>query len=833
MSRFVLAFVISISFKVLVCFAKESSQDVYLLPANVYFNGQVGFNLNDLQSRSLDTNKQLKASELSGAAWLKRARSQIDLLMKRQAAKLRQSSPPEHFWTIKFTSAPFELHLQGLSFLARNYSFFSLNLLPSNIAQLISPPTSTTGEVAVYSRDLNVPADPELAFQTTSYMDESSFKANKENSWLYYDQMHSQIVQETLGTVRISVHWKRECCRRELTNALSSNVAKAATWTREQWLMRIGDSYQRLKRDDKALKFYNQLLDELDYNTHRKLVLEADAHRQIGKSYFNLAKHDKAIEHHSRALFTYERLLETPGAARHNGSMVDVMHKLGQTYYAIGRCEQEQERIARCLDSYKLSFDWYKRSTTQQQPQQAPQQQQHRAKTLNNMGVVLLQHAGYEKSLDNLQRSRELYANAIEHLKLSLSLKKRHKDDDSVGIARTLHNLGVAYHELGNYEKSLERLEPSMLAYEQAIEHLLLSLDMRRRLHISNSNGQQPKQPDHAAMANTLHHIGDTYYDMGNYEKSLERVERSAHMYAESVAYGNQSIEMKQRLYDGVYHVSIADTLHNVASTYHEWGNWAKSQERVSVALGHYAQAMRLFKRSLHIKERMFAPHTTAHYHPSTATTLYSMAVLEYDMGNCDKSRELASTRAHYTSAIEHLERAARIRRLVFAASAPLHHPRVAKSVFFRGAVLHQLANYEKSLENLDESLTLYEQALSHYNTFIDMKRKTYANTIGREHSTVATALHDMSEVYFDMGNHAKSRGYANDALDYYTRSTVSVQLALDIKRTFYPHHHPSTADTLHSIALAYHFLGHLVIAISFLFGYYSDIVFSFLLINS
>ena len=122
---------------------------------------------------------------------------------------------------------------------------------------------------------------------------------------------------------------------------------------------------------------------------------------------------------------------------------------------------------------------------------------------------------------------------------------------------------------LGHYEKTRERINAAQTFYSKAINHFHESLEFKRRVYGDAS--------DHWSIAYTLHFLGEIYFDVGNFEKSLEHLDNTLVSYTSSLVAYNKSLAIKKRLYaqhgvDG-FHASIANTLHNIGTTYHVLGH--------------------------------------------------------------------------------------------------------------------------------------------------------------------------------------------------------------------------------------------------------------------
>ncbi|CAF3639387.1 unnamed protein product [Adineta steineri] len=176
------------------------------------------------------------------------------------------------------------------------------------------------------------------------------------------------------------------------------------------------------------------------------------------------------------------------------------------------------------------------------------------------------------------------YKPALQYYEHALVLQKNEikPKEESMDIARTLHNIGNIYLDQKQTEKALDY-------YERA-------LAMKRSSLINNQ--------DHPSIATTLTAIGTIYRKRGNLTKAL--------------ALYQQSYQMK-KLALPIDHPSIADSLNNLGIIYEE--------------LDDYEQALDCYKKSLKMKQKVL-PGT----HPSISATLNNMGIIYRKEGDYDKA---------------------------------------------------------------------------------------------------------------------------------------------------------------------------------------------------
>jgi len=157
-------------------------------------------------------------------------------------------------------------------------------------------------------------------------------------------------------------------------------------------------------------------------------------------------------------------------------------------------------------------------------------------------------------------------------------------------------------------------------------------------------------------------------------------------------------------------HADVAISLNNLASLYHD--------------VGQYAQALPLYQRSLDISEKFLGPE-----HPDVATSLNNLAEQYRAMGQ-------------YAQALPLYQRSLGILEKVLGPE----HPRVAASL--------------NNLAGLYVAMGQYAQALPLHQRSLGISEKV----LGPEHPDVATSLNNLAELYVAMGQYAQALPLAQRA---------------------------------------------------------------------
>jgi len=244
------------------------------------------------------------------------------------------------------------------------------------------------------------------------------------------------------------------------------------------------------------------------------------------------------------------------------------------------------------------------------------------ATSLNDLALLYVRMGGYAKA-------EPLYKEALETR--TKVLGPEHPD-----TAISLNNLAGLYFQLGEYPKA----EP---LFKQALE-----ID------------QKVLGPEHPDTAMRLDNLGQLYLRMGEHVKAEPLLEQAL---AEPLF--RQALEIRQKVL-GREHPATAISLNNLALLYHVMGDYAQAEPLYKEALdirqkvlgrehpytavslnnlaglyeqtGDFAKAEPLFKEALEIRQKTVGPD-----HPDTASNLNDLALLEFDLGNIEEGKRLAT----------------------------------------------------------------------------------------------------------------------------------------------------------------------------------------------
>ncbi|MEZ5084390.1 MAG: tetratricopeptide repeat protein, partial [Bacteroidales bacterium] len=176
------------------------------------------------------------------------------------------------------------------------------------------------------------------------------------------------------------------------------------------------------------------------------------------------------------------------------------------------------------------------------------------------------------KLLGNISFYKGNYNNVISFYDSSLFSYELAKD--SIGQSKVLNNIGIIYHNIGDFE--------------QSIDFHLKSLDFK--INLGDSSG----------IANSFNNIGTIYFDLKNYQKSSEYFNKALELslklgndftvqsllnnlgminleegkYEKAIDFFNQSIKFSERI-DNIN--GIADAYHNLGQAYFHLNNYKKA----------------------------------------------------------------------------------------------------------------------------------------------------------------------------------------------------------------------------------------------------------------
>jgi len=312
----------------------------------------------------------------------------------------------------------------------------------------------------------------------------------------------------------------------------------------------LGITYSNLGKIEKAIEYHKQALSITREIEDRKG--EGSHLVSLGIEYINLGQIEKAIEYLEQALSISREIGDRQNEGNSLGSLGNAYKNLGQVEKAVEYFEQALS-ITREIGDRKNEGNW-----------------------LGNLGIAYKNLGQIKKNIEYLEQalsiSREIghrqsednwlcnignaYRNlgqiekAIECYEQALSISKEIGDRLIEGSC--LVSLGIAYSDLGKIEKAIEY-------YEQA-------------LSVSKEIGDRPNE------GNWLGNLGIAYSDLGKTEKAIE--------------YHEQSLSISKEIGD---RKGEGSTLGNLGNAYKKLG-------QIEKAIEYYEQALSI---SIEIGDRL------------------------------------------------------------------------------------------------------------------------------------------------------------------------------------------------------------------------------------
>lgn len=341
-----------------------------------------------------------------------------------------------------------------------------------------------------------------------------------------------------------------------------------------------------------------------------------------------------------------------------------------------------------------------------------------------------------------------------------LSLKYKELLSDSLGIAKTLQNIGLAYREL--------ELHDSALVYYQK------SIDIKSGLN------------DSISLALTISNLGTYYFDVGKYQTAIAKFQEAVKIYAKV----NQQ-EALARNYNNIggcyvrlgyyqlalkFHLRALDVYKSLelkleeGDTYYNMGILYSRMSNITEALNYYSESLKIYESlgdplnkadlflalgEVHLKDN----------NPEAALKFFKMSEDIYVQKG--KPSDLALVRHGYGRAYALLEQ----------------YPK-AKAYYQETILRQKELNATNDLGNVYNSLAVtnyrakeYNEALSNYKKGLDIAQELKLPALTRG------SLLGLSEVYEALGNSKKAYEYRlkfeiiKDSLDNVEKSRQIAEL--------------------------------------------------------
>ena len=220
------------------------------------------------------------------------------------------------------------------------------------------------------------------------------------------------------------------------------------------------------------------------------------------------------------------------------------------------------------------------------------------AKTLHQLGIIYHQQGNYIEA-ENLYNQ---------------SLKIKEDMGDKRGIAQTLHQLGMIHQDQGNYEKAVKKYNQSLKIEEDLGDKSgkASTLHQLGMIHEEQGNYKEAVNKyeesikiteelgDKSGKASILHQFGNIHYSQGNYEEAVKKYE--------------ESLKIAEELGDKKI---IAKILHQLGMIHEDQGN--------------YEEAVNKYNQSLKIKEELGNK-------SGIASTLHQLGMIHEDQGNYEEA---------------------------------------------------------------------------------------------------------------------------------------------------------------------------------------------------
>ncbi len=317
---------------------------------------------------------------------------------------------------------------------------------------------------------------------------------------------------------------------------------------------------------------------------------------------------------------------------------------------------------------------------------QTSNQQKQEADLLRERGIEEYKTSQFQAAIESWQKSLAIYRQI----------------DDSVGIIKSLNNLGIGYASLGEYQKAIASFEESLGISQETndtteqtyILHNLgglysLQSEYQKAIGIyQQSLAVFQKTDNQLGVASSFNNLGIAYKSLGQYYKAIE--------------FYQQSLAIFEAIDD---YTQTAKSLNNLGELHS--------------LLGQYQQGIELYQQSLQIfKEKQD--------HSGVASSLNNLGIAYKSLGQYQKAREF------YQQSL--------------AISQKINEP----------------AEVAKTLNNLGEVYYLqkeYQQAKKFHQQSLVIKKD-----IG-DRSGIASSFNNLGEVYRSLGEYQKAIEFYQQSL--------------------------------------------------------------------
>ena len=274
--------------------------------------------------------------------------------------------------------------------------------------------------------------------------------------------------QQKMTDKALEAHLQSLAIRREVKDVRGETIT----------LVNVASLYSNLGEMEKGAEYYKQLLPIERKERFVAAPTLAEALTNMGEAFLNLRMRTEAQESYRQL----GELMRTVGAPPHVVGQFSA--RTAAAYERAGLSEE-------ALTYYKKAFDSY----------DGDEYLVERGDVLLSVGIIHKNRGRYIKAF-------ETYYLALDYYQKAGSLRR---------AGEVFNNVGIVTDKLGMYGRSLEFYDAALHLYEKETQG-----------HDLNALEQQLLKGD---VANTLMNIGLTYFNTGQYDKSLEYFRRVAGMF--------------------------------------------------------------------------------------------------------------------------------------------------------------------------------------------------------------------------------------------------------------------------------------------------------------
>jgi len=653
-----------------------------------------------------------------------------------------------------------------------------------------------------------------------------------------------------LGTTSIQGNEAVNICNKEIKKKRPNKQRV------QKYCTQAGRYYER-KSNDSFASWYYLLGGQNDKNINeiRKATNSISSYRNIGHSYALTGKMNKAKNFYTLYL-AKSNIPRADIAIQTNYKLLYKLypHKkeniikglaVWNTLYAPLRSANSlygNFLKAKKAKHYKEAIQYLTRIITLQEKYQKKDNVGIRD-NLYHLGVIYSYDKQYEKSLEALQKTENIYdkvskkdknysdllvwiANdhqklhdnkkAIEYRKKSLNITIKLLGKEHTSLAHKYNNLGVLYNEEGEYSKALDCHKKALVITKKAYgeNHIStaacyanMGLIYKKTRDYPNALKYQEK-----ALAIQKKVLGEKHPDTAISYNNLAMLYQKTEAYHKALSYARKALEIKEKIL-GDKHPSRVGGYTNLAGIYKAIGNYPKAlkyyQKALTInieifgekhpdtaksygnlgmfydAIGDYQKALKYVQKALSVTEKILGEK-----HSSTLTSYSNLGFVYFHMGNYSQSlkyHQKASLLTEKMLGKKHPDTAASYNNIAFLY---YHMGKYSKALEYNKKTL---LSKEKTLGKKHTSTAIsynnlgglylktgdYPKALKYCKKALDIREEVF----GTNHMSTAESYNNLGRVYAVMGNYNKAHHYAQQAFNIFLANRDKVFNALDSKQ--------------------------------------------------